>query len=144
MKRISTDYEPGPSLDDIAKQHGYADYSGYCDEYYEGHTGCELGEPAVWEPDLDDFESGIFEAMASGCLVISEKLNEKTLIDLGVEQAIIQIESPFDLYKKLQYLENNPNIIKNYQKKSKCAINNNTWHDRAKIMKHKFEEICDK
>ena len=68
----------------------------------------------------------------------------KTLIDLGMEFAIIQIESPFDLNNKLQYLENNPNLIKSYQKKSKYAINKNTWHDRAKIMKHKFEEICDK
>ena len=43
--------------------------------------------------------------MASGCLVISEKLNKQTLIDLDMKNAIIQIESPFDLNKKLQYLE---------------------------------------
>ena len=37
--------------------------------------------------------------MASGCLVISEKLNKQTLIDLDMKNAIIQIESPFDLNK---------------------------------------------
>ena len=51
------DYEPDISADELARQNGYSDYSDYCDEYYEGHTGGELGEPAVWEPDLDDFES---------------------------------------------------------------------------------------
>ena len=52
----SFDEECGPSLDEIAQEHGYADYRDYSDEYYEGHTGCELGEPAVWEPDLNDID----------------------------------------------------------------------------------------
>ena len=94
--------------------------------------------------NIDDFESGIFEAMASGCLVISEKLYEKTLIDLGVGQAIIQVESPLDLKQKLKYLENKPEIIKSYQEKITTAIIQNTWHDRATIMKNKFKEICEK
>ena len=54
MNRTITYYELEPSLDDIAKQHGYADYSDYCDEYFEGHTGGELGEPSYWDPDIDD------------------------------------------------------------------------------------------
>ena len=55
------DYEPELSLDEIARQHGYSDYADYCDEYYEGHTGSEMGEPAVWEPDLDDLEDDVDE-----------------------------------------------------------------------------------
>ena len=38
-------YDDGPTLDDEAKSHGYADYADYRDEYYQGHTGGELGEP---------------------------------------------------------------------------------------------------
>tara|TARA_B100001971_G_C17719771_1_gene300550 strand:- start:29 stop:523 length:495 start_codon:yes stop_codon:yes gene_type:complete len=92
---------------------------------------------------LDDFETGIFEAMASGCVVLSERLHKQTLIDLGMEDAIIQVDSPLALKQKLIYLKQNPNIIKYYQKESKLAIEKNTWHERAKIMQHKFEEICD-
>ena len=61
-----------------------------------------------------------------------------------MKNAIIQIESPFDLNKKLQYLEKRPEIIKSYQKEVKHAICKNTWHDRAKIMKYKFEEVRGK
>ena len=42
------DYDDGPTLDDEAKSHGYADYADYADyreEYYQGHTGGELGDP---------------------------------------------------------------------------------------------------
>ena len=92
---------------------------------------------------LDDFETGIFEALASGCVVLSERLHKQTLIDLGMEDAIIQVDSPLALKQKLIYLKQNPNIIKYYQKESKLAIEKNTWHERAKIMQHKFEEICD-
>ena len=33
---------------------------------------------------------------------------------------------------------------KYYQQEAQHAIYKNTWHGRANIMKHKFEEICDK
>jgi len=48
------DYEPpmGPTADEEAQSHGYANYNDYCDEYMEGHTGGELGEPCY--PDIDD------------------------------------------------------------------------------------------
>ena len=48
------DYEPpiGPTADEEAQSHGYANYNDYCDEYMEGHTGGELGEPSY--PDIDD------------------------------------------------------------------------------------------
>jgi hypothetical protein len=41
-------YRPVPifdNLDDEARYHGYADYSDYVSEYWEGHTGLEMGEP---------------------------------------------------------------------------------------------------
>ena len=68
--------------------------------------------------------------MASGCLVISERLNDKTLIDLDMGRTIIPIESPLQL--------------KRYQKEAHHAICKNTWDNKANIMKHKFQEICEK
>ena len=94
--------------------------------------------------NLDDFESGIFEAMASGCVVFSVVLNSKTMIDLDMNKAIIQVHSPWELYRKLKKIKKNPKIIYPYLIESKKVIKKNTWHERAKIMKNKFEEICDK
>ena len=93
--------------------------------------------------NLDDFESGIFEAMASGCVVISEKLYEQTLIDLEMTDAIIQVDSPKKLKEKLKLLKSNPEDIYSYLEKSKLAIQKNTWHDRAKEMYKKFQEACN-
>jgi len=50
------DYDDGPTLDDEAKSHGYADYSDYREEYYQGHTSGELGEPSYHDPSLDEKE----------------------------------------------------------------------------------------
>ncbi|SVE25061.1 uncharacterized protein METZ01_LOCUS477915, partial [marine metagenome] len=117
----------------------------YGNDYYNDLRSAEIAINIHYScNNLDDFESGIFEAMASGCLVVSEKLNKQTLIDLNMENAIVQIKTPFDLNNKLQYLEKRPLIIENYQKEAKQAIHKNTWHDRAKVMKNKFEEFCDK
>ena len=82
--------------------------------------------------------------MASGCIVISECIHKKSLIDLEMEKAIIQVNSPLELKQKLLYLKKNPNEIADYQQATKTAIAKNTWHARAKIMINKFEEICDK
>jgi len=93
--------------------------------------------------NLDDFESGIFEAMASGCAVISEKLCDQTLKDLGLAKFIIQVDSPKELKENLKLLKSQPNLLKKYQEKSKEAIQKNSWHDRAGIMNKKFQEVCN-
>ena len=46
------DLPMGPTADEEAQSHGYANYNDYCDEYMEGHTGGELGEPSY--PNIDD------------------------------------------------------------------------------------------
>ena len=91
--------------------------------------------------NLDDFETGIFEAMASGCLVISEKLDSRTLKDLEMNDSIIQVTSRKELKSKLEFLKENPEIISDFQKKSEIAIKKNTWFHRIKTFKNKFEEI---
>ena len=91
--------------------------------------------------NLDDFESGIFEAMASGCAVISESLNHQTLVDLGMEDAILQVNSPFELKEKIRLLNKDEKLLKSFQTKSQQVIQKNTWHDRAQQIKEKFEEF---
>lgn len=91
--------------------------------------------------NLDDFESGIFEAMASGCAVISENLNHQTLVDLGMEDAILQVNSPFELKEKIRLLNKDEKLLKSFQTKSQQVIQQNTWHDRAQQIKEKFEEF---
>ena len=91
--------------------------------------------------NLDDFESGIFEAMASGCAVISESLNHQTLVDLGMEDAILQVNSPFELKEKIRLLNKDEKLLKSFQTKSQQVIQQNTWHDRAQQIKEKFEEF---
>ena len=93
--------------------------------------------------NLDDFESGIFEAMASGCAVISERLNEQTLIELEMTDAIIQVDSPRELKEKLQLLKSNPEIMNSFLEKSKLAIQKNTWYNRAQTMYKKFQEVSN-
>lgn len=36
------------------ERHGYSSEEDYEDAYYAGESGCELGEPSVYEPDFDD------------------------------------------------------------------------------------------
>ena len=61
----------------------------YGDDYFE-----DLRESIISinihysNKNLDDFESGIFEAMASGCAIISERLHSQTLKDLSLEERI--------------------------------------------------------
>ena len=93
--------------------------------------------------NLDDFETGIFEAMASGCVVISERLYEQTLIDLEMTDAIIQVDSPKELKERLKFLKSNPEAINSYLDKSKLAIQKNTWNERAQEMYKKFQEVCN-
>jgi len=93
--------------------------------------------------NLDDFESGIFEAMASGCVIISERLFEQTVTDLAMTGAIIQVDSPSELKEKLKLLKSKPKILTEYIENSKVAIRNNTWHERAFEMQKKFQEVCN-
>ena len=44
---------------------------------------------------------------------------------------------------KKTFFKDNPDLIQSYQLENNNAINKNTWHDRAKMMKIKFTEICN-
>jgi len=93
------------------------------------------------DKNIDDFETGIFEGMASGCLIISEKLNPQTLLDLEMTNVIIQVDSPKELNNKLELLKANPHLITDYMKKTKKVIQQNTWDQRANAFMNKFNEF---
>ena len=90
---------------------------------------------------IDDFETGIFEAMACGCVIVSERLPNQTILDLGMKDAIIEVDSPKGLKKQLICLKNSPKLLLEYQTKTKNVIKMNTWTERVKAIKFKFEEI---
>ena len=51
----------------------------YGDQYYTDLADSNISVNIHFtSKNLDDFETGIFEAMASGCVVVSEKLDPKT------------------------------------------------------------------
>ena len=92
------------------------------------------------DKNVDDFETGIFEAMASGCVIISERLNSKTLADLKLKDVIIQVESPKELVSTLQSLKSNPQLVNSFQVKSQNAIKKHTWDNRVDLFVKKFNE----
>ena len=93
------------------------------------------------DKNIDDFETGIFEAMANGCAIISEKLNSKTLEDLDLDDVIYQVEKPDALYNALREFKLNSKLLKKYQTKSQQSIENHTWHSRVNSFTKKFNEF---
>ncbi|MAV65324.1 MAG: hypothetical protein CMG00_09065 [Candidatus Marinimicrobia bacterium] len=91
--------------------------------------------------NLDDFETGIFEAIASGSVVLSETLDQRVLQDLNLNDAIIQFDSPKDLKQKLIYYKHNLSELDNYRLKSQDSIDKNTWDYRMSRVKDKFLNI---
>lgn len=114
----------------------------YGDQYYANLSESEIAVNIHFSSkNKDDFETGIFEALARKCLVISEKLNPKVINDLDLNGVIIEVGNPRELKQKLKYLKNNPKIIAEFQNKSKEAIKKNTWDYRILTIKEKIEEI---
>lgn len=94
--------------------------------------------------NLDDFESGIFEAMAKGCVVVSEKLNARTVKDLGMEGAIVEAASPGELHDCLAQMREKPDRLHQLRSAGASAIRNNTWDNRAAQFTAKFTELTSK
>jgi hypothetical protein len=93
--------------------------------------------------NLDDFETGIFEAIASGSVVISETLDNRVLNDLKLKNTIIQVSNPQELKNNLMYYKNNINELDKYKEYSKKSILNNTWTCRIGEVKIKFKDILN-
>lgn len=84
------------------------------------------------EESTDDFETGIFEAMAQGSMVLTEPVSEKLLSEMGLTKAVVQADSPQEMYKKLQHYKENPNEVWPIIEEAHRAIGQNTWDVRMK------------
>lgn len=89
---------------------------------------------------LDDFETGIYEALASGCAVITERLNPRTVKDLNMEQAVIQVDSPEEMRAAIEELSADPEKLATLAEHGQAAIKDNLWDARAKQMLEKFAQ----
>lgn len=95
------------------------------------------------DQNLDDFESGIFEALAKGCVVVSERLHPQTVADLGMQEVLIQVESPQELAGVLHVLKNDESMKDKLRSFGATAIAYNTWDDRARQLLDNFDSILN-
>ncbi|MEE9335490.1 MAG: glycosyltransferase [Granulosicoccaceae bacterium] len=93
------------------------------------------------EASLDDFETGIFEALASGCAVVTETLNPLDVADMGMEDAVMQVGTPTELRAAIEHLRDNPKELKQLQRNGQKAMDINRWDNRAEQIMDKFTEI---
>lgn len=91
--------------------------------------------------NLDDFETGILEAMASGCAVVSETLEERALKDMGMLGAVVQVHSPLEMRRTLASMQRDSRLVEQYRTRSLEAIGKNTWNDRAVQLRFLFESL---
>ena len=90
---------------------------------------------------LDDFETGIYEALASGCAVITERLNSRTVEDLNMQNAVLQVDTPEQMRDAIKQLLANPDQLSKLVENGREAIKNNLWDARAEQMLSKFTEL---
>ncbi|MGK0231630.1 MAG: hypothetical protein ACI9US_004311 [Gammaproteobacteria bacterium] len=90
---------------------------------------------------LDDFETGIYEAMACGCAVISESLNPRTVADLSMQDALVQVDTPEQMRLVILQLQSDPTRLAHLVEQGRYAIRANLWDARATRMLQKFQEI---
>jgi len=93
------------------------------------------------DQSLDDFESGIFEAMAMGCVVVTERVGGRTASDLGMEGALVQVDSPEEMRAELLKLKANPDVLSDLRRRSAEAIVKNTWDARAQEFIAAFKSL---
>jgi glycosyltransferase involved in cell wall biosynthesis len=90
------------------------------------------------QESVDDLETGIFEAMARGCAVVSERINPRCIEELGLQEAIWEVDSPQALRDALLELKASPTLLEQYQRRSREAIVHNTWDARAAQILQRF------
>ncbi|MFK8077992.1 MAG: glycosyltransferase [Granulosicoccus sp.] len=93
------------------------------------------------DSSVDDFETGIFEALASGCVVVTETLNPLVVSDMGMENALVQVKDAVEMRRAIEDLRDNPEKLLELQENGRKALENNRWDNRAEQMLEKFAEI---
>ena len=112
------------------------------DGYFEdlSHTKIALNIHFSGE-SLDDFETGIYEALASGCVVVTERLNPRTVNDLKMHDAVVEVDTPEQMRAAIEALAADPQRLAALAVEGRKAINANLWDARADQMLEKFEAV---
>jgi len=114
----------------------------YGQKYFEALRSSKIAVNIHFaDSSVDDFETGIFEALASGCAVVSETLNPLVVSDMGMQDAIVQVKSPQEMRSAIEHLRDNPNRITELQEHGRNALDKNRWDNRAEQMLEKFAEL---
>ncbi len=93
------------------------------------------------DSSVDDFETGIFEALASGCAVVTETLNPKTVVDMGMEEALWIVKDANEMRKAVEHLRDNPDQLMTLRRNGQKAMEHNRWDNRAEQIMAKFVEL---
>ena len=112
----------------------------YGDDYFNDLSQSHIAVNIHFSSNID-FETGIFEAMSVGCVVVSETLPDKIVSDLNMKDGIIQVSNRHELKEVLFELKSNSNLLNDYHQKSLHAIRVNTWDDRAKDILMVFNQV---
>lgn len=114
----------------------------YGDQYFEDLRDSQVSVNIHYaQESVDDFETGIFEALACGCVVVTETLNPRNVADMGMQDALIQVSSPQAMREQLLILQNDPKLVAKYRANGQKAMNANRWDSRAAQMLEKFAEL---
>ena len=93
------------------------------------------------DESIDDFETGIFEALSCGCVVITEKLDPRSVADMGMQDALIQVETPAQMRTELLALQNDEPRMQELRQRGREAMVANRWDSRAAQMLEKFSSL---
>jgi hypothetical protein len=75
--------------------------------------------------------------------VVTERLDPVTVKELGVDAALIQVDSPGEMRSALEMLKLNPQQLSDYRARSAEAVMSNTWDCRAKDFLRVFERVVE-
>jgi len=116
----------------------------YGERYFEALRTSQIAVNIHFaDESVDDFETGIFEALASGCAVVTESINPLVVADMGMEDALLQVKNPAELREAIEHLKNNREELRKLQEHGQQAIKNNRWDNRADQMLEKFNELTN-
>jgi len=90
--------------------------------------------------NLGDIETGIFEALAAGCAVLTERLDEKAVTELQLEEVLWQVDSPREMRRALKTLAENEPLRQEYRRRAREAAPQHTWEVRVKQILTVFEK----
>ena len=88
-----------------------------------------------------DVETGIFEALAAGCAVVSERLHPQAVAELDLAETIWQVDSPREMRRALKQLRHDEALLREYRQRALAAAPKHTWEQRVKQILTVFRKV---